>query len=100
MRTRLLKLIAKCKWCKDLYEAFTPWVQIAGFVIVCTFTVGSAYAQFNAQKEQIAKISQVTETNAGRINTLENNYIRNDQKLDDIKDELDDIKGTIQSRKR
>lgn len=84
MHTRFLKILNKCRWCRDLYEALTPWVQIAGFVILCAFNVGSADAQFNTQRDQIEKISKATETNAARINLLENQYARIDQKLDDL----------------
>lgn len=92
MRTRLLKFIDKCRWCRDLYEAFTPWVQIAGFVILCAFTAGSAWAQFAGQQVAIDRLNTATETNAGRINVLENHYNRIDQKLDDITDGIKTLK--------
>lgn len=88
MRTRFLRIVAKCRWCRDLYDALTPWVQIAGFLILCAFTVGSAWAQFNGQQAAIEKLNRVTENTTIRVGTLENNYSRIDQKLDDIKDTL------------
>lgn len=80
--------IEKCEWCRELWDAATPWVQIIGFIILCAFTVGTSWAKFNTLESTTQSLVDITDKSRDRIGVLENQYGRIDQKLDDISDYL------------
>jgi hypothetical protein len=70
---------ASDKWfCKRLYEAATPWLQVGGFIILCGFTVGTYFNKFQA-------LATTIDSHETRIEKVETEFTQISQKLDDIK---------------
>lgn len=66
---------------KRLWDMATPWIQITGFIIMCSFIVGTYFSEFRAYGHSL-------DAHENRLEILEHNYTEINQKLDDIKNFL------------
>lgn len=62
---------------KSLYHKLTPWVQIAGFILMCAFVVGGKSNEFSAYGATLQEHDK-------RLAALESKADIVNQKLDDM----------------
>ena len=62
---------------KRIYDQYTPYIQLIGFVILCTFTAGMNWSKVSDYESRITKLEAFQETTAPQIAHI-------DQKLDDL----------------
>lgn len=66
------------------YDWATPWLQALGFVIMCSFVVGTNYNKWGAQAHDMESVKQDLANHSQRIAALEIGNARIEQKIDDI----------------
>lgn len=69
---------------RQFWDWATPWLQVSGFVIMCSFIIGTNYSKFEAQAMDIATNKTELQQHNSRLMALEMSNSRIDQKLDDI----------------
>ena len=62
---------------KSIYKALTPWLQIAGFLLMCSFIIGGKSSKFDAYGATL-------EQHDNRLKALESRSDTINQKLDDM----------------
>ena len=68
-------------WFRTMYDQWSPAVQLAGFLIMVSFTVGIYFSQFTAMAATVEKHDT-------RLLVIENHYAHIEQKLNDLCDYL------------
>lgn len=69
---------------RKFYDWATPWLQLIGFVVMCSFVVGTNYNKFEVQERDMEAIKQDVATHSMRLTTLEIGNARLETKIDDI----------------